>query len=101
MGLFNIPDPVSMFETALNGKLEREAENSLMSCMYSGVLSFFWRLGSAGIKFGLGPALQDMATAQYLSLTNLEAKNFLTLTVPKDMLDADNLAKFETSQVVK
>ncbi len=37
----------------------------------------------------------------YLSLQSLEKKNFLCLTVPQDLLAADNLSKFETSFVPK
>jgi hypothetical protein len=45
--------------------------------------------------------MQDAATAAYLSLEALEAKNFLTLTVPTDMLDAANVSRFQTSFKIK
>lgn len=100
MNLFSLPDPVSMFESAVNGKLEREAANAFASSALSGWLAFVWRLGARNL-LGLGPALRDMATAQYLTLRQGETKNFLTLSVPKDMLDPDNLSKFETEWKTK
>lgn len=95
MNLFSMPDPVSMFESAINGKLEREVANAFVSSTLSGWLALMWRLGARNL-LGLGPALRDMATAQYLTLQKEETKNFLTLTVPQDMLEADNLARFQT-----
>jgi hypothetical protein len=100
MDLFGIPDPVSIFESAKNAGLEREVVNALVSTSYSALISGLWRSGSA--KFvdwtGEGQALKDAATAIYLSLSQLEARNFLTLTVPKDLLDADNLSRFQTEE---
>lgn len=87
-----------MFESAENAKLERSAANALVSSTLSGWLSFFWTLGKRSL-FGLGPALQDMTTAQYLTLNKLETKNFLTLTVPQDMLAPANLSRFETEKI--
>lgn len=95
MNLFSMPDPVSMFESAVNGKLEREAANAFVSSTLSAWLAFIWGLGARNL-LGLGPALRDMATAQYLTLRERETKNFLTLTVPLDMLAADNLSRFQT-----
>jgi hypothetical protein len=40
--------------------------------------------------------MKDASTAMYLSLRDLEDKKFLKLTVPKDLLDADNLSRFIT-----
>jgi hypothetical protein len=62
-----------------------------------------WRSGSAKwvVITGEGQALKDAATAVYLSLRDLERKGFLTLTVPKDLLDADNLSRFQTESVEK
>jgi len=45
--------------------------------------------------------MQDAATAMYLTLQKLETKGFLTLTVPQDMLQANNLANFETTEMTK
>lgn len=97
MGLISLPDPVSMFEAAANGKLEREAANALVSSSLSGWISFLWTLGKKSL-FGLGPALQAMATAQFLSLRELETKNFIVLTVPTELLTADNISQYETEK---
>lgn len=98
MSLISIPDPVSILEAAATAKLERETINSLASSAYSAQISFLWRAGAGKLAaaLGLGQAMQDAATSQYLSLRELEKKGFLTLTVPKDLLAADNLARFET-----
>lgn len=103
MGLFDIPDPVSICESAATAKLEREVVNALMSASYSAILTGMWRSGSAKwAQFtGEGQALQDAAIAMYLSLQQLESKNFLTLTVPQDMLAASNLRKFQTEEKTK
>lgn len=102
MGLITLPDPVSMYEGAKNAGLEREEVNAFVSTMYSGWVAFLWRAGnSKWIQvLGLGQALQDLATSMYLTLEReLEsAKNVrLVLTLPKDLLDPDNLSKFQTS----
>lgn len=98
MGLIDFPDPVSMFEGAKTANLDREIINSLVSAAYSAWISAMWRSGSAKWAdwSGEGQALKDAATAVYLSLRELEKKNFLSLTVPKDLLDADNLSRFQT-----
>jgi hypothetical protein len=103
MGLIDFPDPVSMFEGAKNAGLEREVINALMSAAYSAWITFVWRSGTskAALWFGEGQALKDAATTAYLSLSELEKKNFLTLTVPKDLLDADNLSRFQTEEKTK
>jgi hypothetical protein len=95
MGLIDFPDPLSDLATA---KLEREVVNSLMSAAYSSWITFMWTSGQAKWAdwSGEGQAMKDAATSAYLSLRELEKKNFLTLTVPKDLLDAVNLSKFQT-----
>jgi hypothetical protein len=103
MGLVDFPDPVSMFEGAKTAGLEREVVNALVSSAYSAWISAMWRSGSAKwvLITGEGQALKDAATAVYLSLRNLQTKGFLTLTVPEDMLAADNLARFQTEEKTK
>lgn len=98
--LFQVPDPVSIFEGAKNAGLERNVANALVSSSLSGWLSFLWTLGKKGL-FGLGAAFQDMATAEYLTLSKLETKGFLTLTVPTEMLATENISRFQTEQKVK
>jgi hypothetical protein len=103
MGLVDFPDPIAMFEGAQNAGLEREIVNALVSSAYSAWISAMWRSGSAKwvLITGEGQALKDAATAVYLSLRDLERKGFLTLTVPTDLIDADNLARFQTSSQEK
>jgi hypothetical protein len=103
MGLIDFPDPASWYGELKNGSLEREAMNSFVSMAYSAQIAFLWRSGSSKWAqwTGEGKALQDMATSIYLTLSSLETKNFLTLTVPKDLLDPDNISKFQTEKVVK
>jgi len=98
MGLITLPDPVSMFEAGKTAGLERQIVNAFVSAAYSAWITLTWRSGSAkwALWMGEGQAMRDAATAMYLSLTSLEAKNFLTLTVPQDLLNADNLSKFQT-----
>lgn len=100
MGLFSLPDPVSMFESAKTAGLEREVANALVSATLSAAISGMWRSGEAKWAdwSGEGQALKDAATAMYLSLRNLEAKKFLSLTVPSDLLDAKNLSRFQTEE---
>jgi hypothetical protein len=103
VGLFDIPDPVSIFESAKTSGLEREAMNALMSASYSATITAMWRSGSAKWAdfTGEGQALKDAATAMYLTLSQQLKPGFLTLTVPQDLLDANNLARFETELKVK
>lgn len=100
MGLIDFPDPAAMLEGVANGKLERQTVNAFLSFMYSAWITFVWTSGASKLAqwFGEGQALKDAATTAYLSLVDLEKKNFLTLTVPKDLLDADNLARFQTQE---
>jgi hypothetical protein len=103
MGLLEFPNPVSWYEGAKNAGLERAEMNALVSMAYSAQITFLWRSGSSKWAqwLGEGKALQDAATAMYLSLEQLEKKDFLTLTVPSDLLAADNLSRFQTSSKEK
>ncbi|MBV8807966.1 MAG: hypothetical protein JO033_04775 [Acidobacteriaceae bacterium] len=99
MALLSFPNPVEFYESAKNANLERDEVNAFVSMFYSAQISFLWRSGASKLAqwIGEGKALQDAATAMYLSLESLEKKGFLNLTVPQDLLAADNLSKFETS----
>ena len=103
MSLLEFPNPVGWYESGKNAGLERDEVNAFVSMLYSAQISFLWRSGSSkwAQYIGEGKALQDAATAMYLSLSKLEKKNFLTLTVPSDMLAADNLSKFQTEEHTK
>lgn len=97
MGIFDAPDPISWYEGAKNSGLERKEIDAFVSSQYSGLISFMWRLGARNL-LGLGPALRDYATSVYLTLQKKETKNFLTLTVHKELLDPNNLSQFQTEE---
>lgn len=84
-----------MFEGAATAKLEREAANAVASAAASGYITFLWESGKRKL-WGEGPALQKMAVATYLALSQNQEKGFLTLSIPVDMLDPDVLSKFQT-----
>jgi hypothetical protein len=98
VGLFEIPDPVSMFESAKNAGLEREIANALVSASVSAAITGMWRSGSAKWAdwTGEGQALKDAATVMYLTLEQQLKPGFLTLSVPKDLLDPNNLSRFQS-----
>ena len=98
MGLLDFPNPGDWFNSFKMGDEERKAVNMVMSAAYSSYISGLWSEGASKwfVLSGTGQGMKDAATAAYLSLRELETKGMLTLTVPKDLLDADNLARFQT-----
>ncbi len=98
MALFELPNPVSMFESAKNAGLERDVANAFVSSSISATIAAMWRSGSAKWAdwTGEGQALKDAATVMYLTLENMLKPGFLVLTVPKDLLDANNLSRFQS-----
>lgn len=100
MGLIDFPDPGAIFNSFKTGGMERDTLNAILSAMYSSYISGMWAEGCGkwAIWTGAGEGLKDAATASYLSLRELEKKGFLTLTVPKDLLDANNLSRFQTEE---
>jgi hypothetical protein len=103
MGLIDSPDPGAIFNSFKMGALERDTLNAILSAMYSGYISSLWSEGASkwALWSGAGQGLKDAATATYISLQELEKKGFLVLTVPKDLLSADNMARFQTSTQTK
>ena len=106
MGLFTIPDPVSMFESAKNAGLEREIAQAFVSASLSASITAMWTSGASKWAdwTGEGQALKDAATAMYLSLEQQLLKQkpgFLVLTVPQDLLAANNLSRFQTESKEK
>jgi|SRR5208282_5262307 len=103
MALLEFPNPGDWINSFKMGTLEREAANAAMSAAYSSYITALWSEGSAKIfaSLGAGQGLRDAATAAYLSLNILETKGFLALTVPKDLLDANNLSRFQTEEKTK
>jgi hypothetical protein len=102
VAIFEFPNPGDWVNSFKMGSLEREAANAAMSAAYSSYISGMWSEGNSKIfaSLGAGQGLKDAATAAYLSLNVLEAKGFLTLTVPKELLDANNLSRFQTERRV-
>jgi hypothetical protein len=98
-----IPNFVAWFESAKNAGLERTIANALVSGALSGYLTGLWRSGDAkwATWTGEGQALKDAATAMYLTLSQLETKDFLVLTLPQDMLDPNNLSRFQSERRTK
>lgn len=94
MGLFDFPNPVGWIEGAKDAELGRQMGNALASAAFSAWISGMWALG----KQRFCGFAAYMATGAYLSLRQLEAKGFLTLTVPNEMLAPDNLSRFQTER---
>lgn len=96
--MFDIPDPVGMYESAKTAGLEREIADALVSSTLSAAITAMWASGAAkwAIWTGEGQALKDAATVQYLTLKNQPKTKFLVLTVPQDLLNPDNLSRFQT-----
>jgi hypothetical protein len=92
-----LPNPVSMFESAINGGLEREAAMGLLSAGLSSSLTFFWKLGKLPL---IGTAFQWFAQSMKISLldSKLFADGKIRLTFPKEMIDPDFESQFETMQ---
>src|SRR5256885_16235862 len=101
MSLLEFPNPVTWVTTLKDDNQKRELINATMSALYSSYISFLWRSGSSrwAQYIGEGKALQDSAVAMYLSLRELQKKNFLVLTVPSDMLSADILSHFQSERI--
>lgn len=103
MALFEFPDFIGMYESAKNAGLERDTADAFISAAASASISMLWRSGSAKWAdwTGEGQAMKDAATAMYLTLEKKMKQNFLTLTVPQDLLDPKNMSRFQTEYVEK
>lgn len=93
MGIIDF-NPVDWGESIADGSLRRTEIRKGLSALYSAQITELWELGKR-LPWGFGKAQQRTATALYLSVS-ANLGDGLTLTVPKDLLDADNLAQFET-----
>jgi hypothetical protein len=104
MGLLDFPNPVEWITGAKDDSEKRALINATMSALYSAQITLLWETGKAaeGKWWGSeGPALKRTATAIYLTLSVLEQKNLIALTVPKDLLDPNNLSQFQTERMTK
>jgi hypothetical protein len=97
MALIEFPNPAEWLESARTANLEREAANTVLSGVYSFWVTGMWTLGQR--KYC--SFLADAATSMYLSLTVLEKKGLLALTVPTAMLLPANLSRFTTTEKTK
>jgi hypothetical protein len=99
--MIEIPNFVAWFESAKNSGLERDVANALVSASISAWIAGMWRSGDAkwAAWLGEGQALKDSATAAFLALEQLQKKGFLVLTVPKDLLEANNQSNFQTQEM--
>jgi hypothetical protein len=98
--MFNLPDPVSMFETAKNAGLEREVALDFIGTAYSSFLNLLWGLQKVPV---VGGAFKAQALGTFFSLRNsqLYQEGKIKLTVKKEMLDPDLLSQYETEWVQK
>ncbi len=87
-----------MFESAKNAGIERTVAEALVSVAISDYITGLWAQGTTKLFnwFGEGQAAKDMATACYLSVTRNDQLKWLVLTVPQDLPEANNLARFQT-----
>src|SRR5204863_10059023 len=99
MSLLEFPNPAEWIASAKDDNQRRELINATMSAFYSAQITFLWETGRRKL-WGEGAALQRTATSMYLTLTTLEKKGLITLTVPRDLLDANNLSQFQTERIV-
>jgi hypothetical protein len=100
VALLEFPNPTSWITAAKDDDQKRALINASMSALYSAQITFMWETGRKAL-WGEGKALQRTATSIYLTLLNLEKKNLITLTVPKDLLDPNNLSQFQTESNTK
>lgn len=101
MGLLDFPNPTEWITGVKDDDQKRALINSAASAAYSAWITFMWRSGGSkwAQYFGEGKALQDCATAAYVTLSQLERKGFLTLTVPNDL--RANMSNFVTEEHTK
>jgi hypothetical protein len=98
MGLLDFPNPVEWITGAKDDAEKRLLVNATMSALYSAQITLLWETGRSKL-WGEGKALQRTAVSIFLTLEALQKKGLITLTVPKDLLDADNLAQFQTQEI--
>ena len=92
-----------IIQQVATGKLEREIGNALASTLATLLITHLWYQGAA-MKWwqSEGEAFKNDAVAAYLTLSKLEAKGFLTITAPQEMLaDGNRLARFQTEWKAK
>lgn len=89
-------NPVAWFESAVNGKLEREFAELILGTAFSMLFTFLLRLKKFPI---IGSALAEMSMAGKMNLQNYKdgiALKKFSITYPKELDDPDWMAKFIT-----
>lgn len=97
MGVIDFPNPADWYESAKNSGMERDAANTVLSGVYSFWIAGMWSLGQRKYFWFVA----DAATAMYLSLSDLQKKGLLALTIPTSMLEPKNLSRFTTIMKTK
>lgn len=92
--MFDLPDPVSMFESAKNAGLERKAALDFVGNTYSSFLNLLWGLRKIPL---LGPGFREQALGTLASIKNnkLFQDGQLRITVRKEMWNPDLLAQYQ------
>jgi len=97
-GLFDIgglfTGPVGAILEIGDDKLKRQAIKSILSAGYSATITMLFETGRKKL-WGEGKALQQTARSIWLSLQPLADAGLLSLDVPKDLMDPDELSKFQ------
>ncbi|HLI02750.1 MAG TPA: hypothetical protein VFC10_07385 [Terriglobia bacterium] len=93
-GLFT--GPVDALLHVGDDKLQRQAMKSVLSAGYSAAITALFETGRKGL-LGEGHALQQTARALWLSLQPMVESGLLDLSVPQDLLNPDELARFQTA----
>ena len=92
-GLFT--GPVDAILHVGDDKLKQLAIKAALSAGYSGVITFQFETGRKKL-WGEGLALQRTARAIYLSLQPMADAGLLDLSVPQDLFDSDEMARFNS-----
>ncbi len=100
MSLIDFPNPMQWIASAKDDNQKRELINATMSALYSAQITLLWETGRKKL-WGEGQALQRTAVSMYLTLSTLEQKGLIVLTVPKDLLDPNVLSLFQTEAKTK
>src|SRR5256885_5032340 len=100
MALLEFPSPVAWITSLKDDNQKRDLINATMSALYSAQITLLWETGRRKL-WGEGQALQRTATSIYLTLSTLERTGLIVLTIPKDLLDPNNLSQFQTERIVK
>lgn len=89
-------NPVAWWESAVNGKMEREFADLLLGTGLSMLITFLFRLKKIPL---LGAALADASQAGKLNMQNYKSGAMLkkfSVTYPKEMDDPNWTSQFET-----